>query len=71
MSPNDMPRNLSLEDMDKQSLLHPYTSIANHLRDGPVVIAGARGAHVHDIHGKRYIRCHGRPVVRQYWLWPR
>ncbi|GIS65978.1 MAG: hypothetical protein CM1200mP4_3260 [Rhodospirillaceae bacterium] len=25
-------RNLSLEEMDKQSLLHPYTSITDHLK---------------------------------------
>ena len=59
MSPNDMSRNLSLEEMDKQSLLHPYTSIAGHLRDGPLVVANARGAHVTDIHGKRYLDAMG------------
>ena len=59
MSPTDMPRNLSLEEMDKQSLLHPYTSLAGHLRDGPVVMADAKGAHIRDIHGKRYIDAMG------------
>ena len=59
MSPNDMSRNLSLEEMDRQSLLHPHTSIASHLRDGPLIIAGARGAHVQDIRGKRYLDAMG------------
>ena len=55
MSPDNAPRNLSLEEMDRQSLLHPYTSIGAHLREGPLVVAGAKGAHVTDIHGKRYL----------------
>ena len=59
MSPAEIPRNLSLEEMDKQSLLHPYTSLAGHLRDGPVVMARAKGAHIRDIHGKRYIDAMG------------
>ena len=59
MSPGDIRRNLSLEEMDRQSLLHPYTSIAGHLRDGPVVVAGARGARVKDIHGKDYLDAMG------------
>ena len=30
--------NLSLEDMDRQSLLHGYTSIAQHETDGPFIL---------------------------------
>ena len=59
MSPGDIRRNLSLEEMDRQSLLHPYTSIAGHLRDGPLVVAGASGARVRDIHGKDYLDAMG------------
>ena len=59
MSPGEIARNLSLEEMDRQSLLHPYTSLADHLREGPLVVAGAKGAHVEDIHGKRYIDAMG------------
>ena len=59
MSPGDIRRNLSLEEMDRQSLLHPYTSIAGHLRDGPLVVAGANGARVRDIHGKDYLDAMG------------
>ncbi len=40
MSPNEAPRNLSLEEMDKQSLLHPYTSIVDHQKAGSIIVAG-------------------------------
>lgn len=59
MSPNEAPRNISLEEMDKQSLLHPYTSIADHLKSGPVVVAGAKGARISDIHGKQFLDAMG------------
>ena len=59
MSPNEAPRNITLEEMDKHSLLHPYTSIAEHLKTGPVVIAHAKGARISDIHGKDYIDAMG------------
>jgi adenosylmethionine-8-amino-7-oxononanoate aminotransferase len=59
MSPNEATRNLSLEEMDKQALLHPYTSIVDHLKSGPVVVAGATGARVRDIHGKDYLDAMG------------
>ena len=42
MSPNEAPRNLSLEEMDKQSLLHPYTSIVDHQKAGSIIVAGAK-----------------------------
>ena len=35
----DLKENYSLEEMDRQSLFHPSTSIADHLRDGPTIIA--------------------------------
>ncbi len=59
MSPSEITRNLSLEEMDKQSLIHPYTSIAAHLRDGPLIVASGKGAHVNDVHGKRYLDAMG------------
>ncbi len=59
MSPTDAPRNISLEEMDKQSLLHPYTSIVEHLDRGPVVIASGKGARITDIHGKDYLDAMG------------
>jgi L-2,4-diaminobutyrate transaminase len=59
MSPNEAPRNITLEEMDKHSLLHPYTSIAEHMKTGPVVIARGKGARITDIHGKDYIDAMG------------
>ena len=36
--PND-PSNYSLEEMDRQSLFHPLTSIATHMEKGPHIMA--------------------------------
>ncbi|MDP6954094.1 MAG: aminotransferase [Alphaproteobacteria bacterium] len=59
MSPNEAPRNLSLDEMDKQSLLHPYTSIADHQESGSVVVAGGSGARVRDMEGREYLDAMG------------
>ena len=59
MSPNEAPRNLSLEEMDKQSLLHPYTSIVDHQNTGSIIVAGAEGARVRDIEGREYLDAMG------------
>ena len=55
MTKHDPNRNLSLEEMDKQSLLHPYTSITDHLERGPVVITKGHAARVTDNTGRDYI----------------
>jgi len=47
--------NLSLEEMDKQSFLHPYTPLADHLKNGPRIIDSANGVRVTDTKGKEYI----------------
>jgi L-2,4-diaminobutyrate transaminase len=49
--------NYSLEEMDRQSLFHPSTSIADHLRDGPTIIAGGSGVRVRDRRGRELIDC--------------
>jgi L-2,4-diaminobutyrate transaminase len=49
--------NYSLEEMDRQSLFHPSTSIADHLRDGPTIIAGGSGVRVRDRTGRDLIDC--------------
>ena len=41
--------------IDRQSLFHPFTSVADHLRDGPLVIAEGHGVRVKDIRGKDYL----------------
>jgi L-2,4-diaminobutyrate transaminase len=51
----DPLHNLSLEERDKRSILHPYTSIKDHLANGPFIIASGSGVHVTDRHGRRYI----------------
>jgi L-2,4-diaminobutyrate transaminase len=47
--------NLSLEEMDIQSFLHPYTALADHAKAGPRIISSAKGVKVTDIRGKEYI----------------
>jgi L-2,4-diaminobutyrate transaminase len=48
-----------LEDLDRQSLLHPLTSIADHLRHGPLVIRSGSGVTLTDDHGTRYLDAAG------------
>ena len=46
---------VSLEEMDKQSHLHPFTPLADHLKVGPKVIVEGKGVRIKDNHGKEYI----------------
>ena len=48
-------RNLSLEEMDKQSFLHPYTPLADHLDTGPKIVTSGKGVTITDSHGNDYI----------------
>jgi L-2,4-diaminobutyrate transaminase len=50
-------QNYSLEEMDRQSLIHPATSIADHLKSGPTIIAGGAGVRVKDRNGRELIDC--------------
>src|SRR5271163_4448808 len=50
-------QNYSLEEMDRQSLIHPATSIADHLKHGPTIIAGGSGVRVKDRQGRELIDC--------------
>ncbi len=54
MTPLDRA-NMSLADMDKQSLLHPFTPLADHMANGPRIIAEGKGVNLTDIDGKTYI----------------
>ena len=47
--------NLSLEEMDKQSFLHPYTQLKDHAESGPTIVASAKGVKITDTKGKEYI----------------
>ena len=49
--------NYSLEEMDRQSLIHPATSIADHLKNGPTIIAGGSGVRIKDRSGRELIDC--------------
>jgi L-2,4-diaminobutyrate transaminase len=50
-------QNYSLEEMDRQSLFHPTTSIAEHLKHGPTIIAGGSGVRFRDRRGRDLIDC--------------
>jgi L-2,4-diaminobutyrate transaminase len=49
--------NYSLEEMDRQSFFHPATSIAEHLKNGPTIIAGGSGVRLRDRRGRDLIDC--------------
>jgi L-2,4-diaminobutyrate transaminase len=36
-------RNYPLEDIDRETMFHPNTSIVDHLKKGPHIMAKARG----------------------------
>jgi L-2,4-diaminobutyrate transaminase len=46
---------VSVEEMDKRSLLHPFTALAAHLESGPKVMTEAKGVRIKDNHGNEYI----------------
>src|SRR6185369_16310951 len=41
--------------IDRESLFHPFTSVADHLRDGPLVISEGSGVRVKDVRGQEYL----------------
>jgi len=51
----DPLHNQSLEEMDIRTMLHPATSIADHLANGPRIISEASGVHITDTKGRRYL----------------
>src|SRR6266436_1933166 len=48
-------RNYSLEEMDRQSLFHPVTNVADHLKNGPTIFSDGYGVRVKDQHGRGLI----------------
>ncbi|MBV9521311.1 MAG: aminotransferase class III-fold pyridoxal phosphate-dependent enzyme [Alphaproteobacteria bacterium] len=48
-------RNYSLEEMDKQSLFHPVTNIADHFKTGPMIVSDGHGVRVKDQNGRDLI----------------
>ena len=55
----DERTNFSLEDMDRESLFHPLTSIAAHERSGPAIMDEARGAVLRDHQSREIVDCSG------------
>jgi L-2,4-diaminobutyrate transaminase len=50
-------RNYPLEDVDRETLLHPNTSIVDHLTKGPHIMREARGVRITDRQGRELIDC--------------
>ena len=46
---------MSPEQLDRQSVLHPWTSIAEHAKSGPLMITRGEGARLWDRNGREYI----------------
>jgi L-2,4-diaminobutyrate transaminase len=51
----DRLHNSSLEELDRGSFFHPFTSIADHQRGEPRIVASAQGVYVTDSKGRRCI----------------
>ena len=51
----ELQTNLSLEEMDRQSLFHGYTSIAQHDKDGPFILDSGRGVKITGHDGQEYL----------------
>ncbi len=68
-------QNYSLEEMDRQSLFHPLTSIATHMKNGPHIIGAGQGVWITDHQGREMIDCgaglwcvnvgYGRPEIAE------
>ncbi len=50
-----LTRNFSLEEMDKASLFHPVTSVADHLKNGPMILSDGVGVRMKDQKGRDLI----------------
>jgi L-2,4-diaminobutyrate transaminase len=48
-------RNYALEDIDRETMFHPNTSIVDHLKKGPHIVAQASGVRVKDRQGRDLI----------------
>jgi L-2,4-diaminobutyrate transaminase len=54
---DDAQRNFPLEDIDRECLFHPNTSIADHMKKGPVIFSDGRGVRIRDQKGRDIIDC--------------
>ena len=49
--------NYPLEDIDRETMFHPNTSIADHLKKGPLIVSNAKGVRMQDQKGRDLIDC--------------
>ena len=56
---SELLTNYGLEDMDRQSLIHPLTSIVDHLKSGPRIITSGSGVTLKDPSGRSLLDCSG------------
>ena len=54
---DDAQRNFPIEDIDRECLFHPNTSIADHMKKGPVIFSDGRGVRIRDQKGRDIIDC--------------
>ncbi len=50
-----MSREVSLEELDRERLFHPFTSVAEHLAGSPRVMAEGKGIWLRDLQGREYL----------------
>jgi len=51
-----MPLDIQMAgQIDRATMFHPFTSVADLMREGPTVIAEGQGVRVKDIHGQEYL----------------
>ena len=53
----DSARNFPLEEMDKESVFHPMTSIADHMVKGPTIFSDGNGVRIKNQKGQTLIDC--------------
>ncbi|MAL78120.1 MAG: aspartate aminotransferase family protein [Sneathiella sp.] len=55
MSSPSLQQGNSLSARDVRTMIHPYTNLSTHLKDGPLIIQSGKGVHVYDEEGREYI----------------
>ncbi|MEX0807407.1 MAG: aminotransferase [Dongiaceae bacterium] len=55
MTPTAGPRNISLEQIDRDHFFHPYTALRAHAENGPIVVESGQGIFIRDSRGNEYI----------------
>ena len=49
------PRNVALEQIDRDHFFHPYTALRTHAESGPIVVERGHGIFIRDSRGNEYI----------------